>query len=482
MNPAKLTLTLWLLMLALSSPANAGLESEVQALAGTMNWPLPPQQADIDRREGGQITVAPLFSSEQGSWPFEPFTHNGLFTVIANYQQQHPRGLHLSTGHLSLGELHRQLDDPRILRRHKDGYLLSYPLVIDSDGHLEIADSTLYLDIFAGAAIINRGTLSVTDARVTVWQGQRPRADIANYRPFITSWAGSQTWLDHATLERLGYNAHLSRGLTLARSQAQSDTTPDAQIVIRDSVLESLTTGLEVREGQAWIARSQFRDSHHYGIDARNSMVQLQDSEVRNTRLNSAIRLQQRAHLQLTDTLLVGAGKSALESPGFNGQVLLNRAVLSASGSHGLALTANSPSELLITDSIIAGNTLSGAQLAGPVRAVLARNRLQNNQRAALRVDAPTGEAEVELLLWRNQLGRSEQAVIDAAPLARLAMAENHIELAAIEYDWLAGTLAPLQSVLAQRLFRAGCGVELRADEAGLPVLLPSGEADGRCH
>lgn len=466
-----------LALLLAPGSGHADLMADIAALSTStdspLNWPEPPQPRSRSSR--GQATIAPLFSSEQGSWPFEPFTHNGLFAVIANYQQQHPRGVHLRGGDVDLATLQRQLGDSRVLRPHKDGYLLSYPVVIGADAGLIVQDTTLYLDIYAGAAIINRGDLTVRDATVTVWQGQRPRARIAQYRPFITGWAGSRTWLDGAVLDRLGYDAHLSRGLTLARSQAQSANLPPARLVARHSRFDNLSSGLELRQGEAWISDSEFHRNRHYGIDASDSRLRVRASEFRDTRLNSSLRVQGDSRLRVTDTLFAGAHKSALESPGFSGELTLLRSVIGHSGSHGLALSANGPARLRLADSVIAGNQLSGVQLQGPIQATLTGNRFRHNRRPALRVDARQPAGEVELLLWRNHIGRSDQAILTGAALARLAMADNQLELATIEHDWLRGYLAPLQSEVAQRLFRHGCPVDIRADEHNRPRFQATG-------
>jgi len=57
------------------------------------------QMADLSiRRPAGrtQVSLQPMFSSQQGSWPIEPFVNNGTFRANAGYQSHHPQAVIIS--------------------------------------------------------------------------------------------------------------------------------------------------------------------------------------------------------------------------------------------------------------------------------------------------------------------------------------------------------------------------------------------------
>ena len=192
-----------------------------------------------------KTSLRTMFSAQVGSWPFEPFVHNGLFKVIAGYQASHPQALRISAGRIDLEQLFRAVGNPQILRRHKDGYLLSYPLLIDADAALVVDNASLYLNANSGSALINQGQLVLRHALVQGWSGAHTETAQAGFRPFIVSWAGSVTLVDHSTLSRLGYNAHLARGLGAARSAEQDERNAPASLWIHDSLFDELTTAVD---------------------------------------------------------------------------------------------------------------------------------------------------------------------------------------------------------------------------------------------
>ena len=158
-----------------------------------------------------------MFSAQQGSWPFEPFVHNGMFKEIAQYQRQHPRIIVIQGGRATLGMLYRQLSNERILRRHQGGYLLSYPLMIAPDAALVLENEPLFLQAHTGTALINRGALHISNALVASHTNNQD-TPAGNTRPFLMNWAGSQLHMDNASIRNLGYDAYLSRGITTAIS------------------------------------------------------------------------------------------------------------------------------------------------------------------------------------------------------------------------------------------------------------------------
>lgn len=136
-------------------------QRDLQQLQQQVSQAVQLQVSERPRPAGrASVSLQPMFSSQAGSWPFEPFVNNGLFRAIAGYQAHHPQAVMVRGGSISLAQLHDALNDPKIIKRYKDGYLLSYPLVIASDGGLLLEGTSLYLYSYSGTALINQGWLA----------------------------------------------------------------------------------------------------------------------------------------------------------------------------------------------------------------------------------------------------------------------------------------------------------------------------------
>ncbi|MCS5516615.1 hypothetical protein NWF32_21630 [Pseudomonas qingdaonensis] len=126
-----------------------------------------------------------MFSAQGGSWPFEPFVNNGLFRAVAGYQAHHPQAVLIQGGSITLAQLADTLNNPQVLKRYKDGYLLSYPLMIAADGGLVLEGTSLYLYSYSGTALINQGWLGLNQSRLKAWPATRPATPSA---PGARSW------------------------------------------------------------------------------------------------------------------------------------------------------------------------------------------------------------------------------------------------------------------------------------------------------
>ncbi|WP_041523922.1 right-handed parallel beta-helix repeat-containing protein [Gilvimarinus agarilyticus] len=430
----------------------------------------------IGSDQNGTFSIDPMYASERGSWPFEPFANNGLFSVIAGYQQHHPRALSLTEGHYTLSELAKAVNNETILRAHKDGFLLSYPLQILPGASLSVENTTLYLAAYSGTALINRGDFQLNSSRLTVWQGDRAPSSVPNYRPFLVAWAGSRTWLLDSHLDRLGYNANLSRGVTVTRSKDQSTADAAPQLLVRSSRFSDMTSAIDLNGADALIQQAEFDNNRHYGVDAADSRVAINASQFNTASVNSLIRVTGSSDMFISSCRLDRAAKHGVEWLSSTGSLVVRDSVIAGAAGHAITVAESEPGKsgaLVLQGNILARNGKSGLNLENFTSAVLRDNTFSGNDDYAISYRNEQDAPESELLLQNNRFVQSAQPALRTQNVARLALLNNQFSLGPVNQKLVAGDLEPYQSRIAQEIFKYRCYTEVvrSVSGSGLTVL-----------
>lgn len=419
-----------------------------------------------------QISQPQLFSAQRGSWPFEPLVGSGLFKVIAAYQSQHPRALQIDAGRIDLAQLERAVANPQILRRHKDGYLLSYPLLIGPQAALLIEDTRLYLNSRSGAALINQGQLQLQRSQLQSWSGNTDSKDPALFRPFILAWAGSSTWIEDSSLTRLGYNAHLTRGLSTRRSASQGPGVAPARLLIRHSQLSEMASGAELHDALALIDDSRFNDLQQYAIDLHDSHLSLRLNQIKNVRNQSAIRIAGASSGDVTQNLILASGKAAIEISAQSGELSLRDNLIGNSGSHGIQLQGHSGGRLLLAGNLIANSSGSGIDGENLDSALIVANRISASPEYAISLRSSQAQ-QGEIGLFDNQLAGSGKSMIRSEGVQQLQLGGNRFQGVAVNQALLAGDLQAVQSLLLETTLKQGCFARLQLTSSALPIIPP---------
>lgn len=411
-----------------------------------------------------RVSLAPMFSAQLGSWPFESLVGSGLFKVIADYQSQHPQVLRIDAGSIDLAQLERAVANPKVLTRHKDGFLLSYPLLIGAKAALLIEDSHLYLNSRSGAALINLGQLRLQRSHLQSWSGATEPDQPRLFRPFIMAWAGSLTLIEHSSLTRLGYNAHLTRGLSSRRSPQQGADTGPARLLIRDSQLREMASGAELHDALALIDNSSFDDIQQYAIDLHDSRLSLRQNRIRQVHNQSAIRIGGTSSGDVTHNLIVASGKSAIEVVAQSGDLSLRDNLIGNSGSSGIRLQdrpAQADGRLLLTGNLIANSHGSGIDAQNISAALIIGNRISASPEYAISL-RNSGSQPSEIGLFNNRLASIGKSMIRSHGVTRLQLGGNRFEELAVNQVVLAGDLLPVQSLLLETTVKLGCIARLQ--------------------
>ncbi|WP_313644454.1 right-handed parallel beta-helix repeat-containing protein [Pseudomonas sp.] len=423
------------------------------------------EQGERQRPTGrASVSLQPMFSAQAGSWPFEPFVNNGLFRAIAGYQSHHPQVVMLRGGSMTLAQLHDALNDSRILKRYKDGYLLSYPLMIGSDAGLVLEGTALYLSSFSGTALINQGWLGLNQSRLESMAGEQPGSTDRAWRPFVVAWAGSHTQVIGSTLKRLGYNANLSRGLTTALSTQQAANTRPATVIIRDSQLSEMSTAVELQHSQASISASRIEQSQQYAIDVQNSQVNLHGNQLRGIDNNSGVRLRGKTRAAVEANLILGATKAGIEVSDQQGAVLLSGNRIGDSRGNGIQLRSLAPtaSAPLVIDGNLLGSSQGSALDASEVGALaLLDNRIGNTSEYAISLRNSTPQAG-PLIISGNRLGQVGKALLRVEGMRDVLLGGNSFEGKPLLQNLLIGDLLPVQGQLLEATVRQGETVRVR--------------------
>lgn len=409
----------------------------------------------------GSVTLEPMYSAQAGSWPFEPFVHNGLFRAIASYQAQHPRAVVIRGGSITLEQLRTQLNDARVLGRHDDGYLLSYPLMIANDAALLIDDQVLYLFGPSGTALINQGLLRVQNSRLQSWSDGRATDTDRPTRPFIMNWAGSRLQIEASQLVRIGYNANLSRGVSSGLSPHQSANRPPAQILIEGSRFEEMASALELNHSQALVRGNQFIRQQQYAIDLGNSRFLLADNRIDGVKNNSGVRVSGSSSGRIQNNLILRAGKSAIEVSAQHGALLIQGNRLGASLGYGLMLRQiGDGSGLLVQDNLIANSRLSAIDAAELSGALILDNRIHSTPEYAISLRNAQPSAG-RLVITGNRLESIGKAMIRVEGMQDTILGDNHFKATPLLQNLLTGDLLPLQSQILDSTVRRRCHLQI---------------------
>lgn len=197
-----------------------------------------------------------------------------------------PQVIKIAGGAIKLAELVRQIDDEAMLSQVGQIVTLRRPILIQPGGMLIVdGEQTreLRLSTDRGAFVANAGTLFVLGAKVTSWDEKNSRPseieDAEAFRPYISSYIRSQTYLADSTFEHLGYHAPTAYGLSLSsqpernRGEPSSDW-PTGHIV--GNVFRGMYYGFYSYEARdVAIIGNTYEDSIRYGIDPHDRSTRL---------------------------------------------------------------------------------------------------------------------------------------------------------------------------------------------------------------
>ncbi len=203
-----------------------------------------------------------------------------LFNAQTNIN---PTYVFLSRGTFTLGQVAAQLGGGEGWEIGRDGTIITLrvPLVVGPFATLILsgAEASEYrISASKGAFIVNAGKLYVVDTSLIAYDedlGEPAYSDYENksqFRPFVTAWSDSQTYIAGSRFVGFGYSAGKTYGLSFTAGPRdivalRDDSQPPAGIVV-DSSFEQMLYGFYSYEAEGVsVIGNEYRDNIVYGID-----------------------------------------------------------------------------------------------------------------------------------------------------------------------------------------------------------------------
>lgn len=188
-----------------------------------------------------------------------------------------PQAIFIDDGYVNLKDLAKRVPKQYFSETATGVYLARLPIVVGHKGILEIDNSTqeLRLSQEAGSFLVNDGQLFVRDTQVTGWRekanGPATFRDAKEFRPFLLSWGGTETYIINTKMASFGYANSKSYGVSI------SQYTPNmAKVIKRDeptgwiigSEFSDMWYGFYCYETRDFVVKGNtYRDNVVYGID-----------------------------------------------------------------------------------------------------------------------------------------------------------------------------------------------------------------------
>ena len=188
-----------------------------------------------------------------------------------------PQAIFVDDGYMNLQELAKKVPKQYLSETSPGVFLARLPIVVGKKGILEIDKKTseLRLSQDAGAFLVNDNQLFVMDTKLTGWSekanGPSTFKAPKEFRPFLLSWGGTQTYMYNTKVASLGYNNSKSYGLSISQytpnMKAQMNR-PDPTGWIVNSEFSDMWYGYYCYETRDFVVKcNTYRDNIIYPID-----------------------------------------------------------------------------------------------------------------------------------------------------------------------------------------------------------------------
>ncbi|HEX5841554.1 MAG TPA: mannuronan 5-epimerase AlgG [Pseudomonas sp.] len=192
-------------------------------------------------------------------------------------QGEMPQVIVIEGGYMTPAELARQLPAKYFEQTAPGVFLARRPILVAQGATLHIDKQTKELRLSSdhGAFLINDGKLFITDSRLSAWREQGNHQDWyskkAQFRPFLNSWGGTETYIVNSVIASLGYTASKSYGVSIsqyspAMHKRMQRGKPTGWLI--NSMFDDMWYGFYCYEADDVVLKDNvFRNNIVYGID-----------------------------------------------------------------------------------------------------------------------------------------------------------------------------------------------------------------------
>ncbi|UVE16865.1 mannuronan 5-epimerase AlgG [Pseudomonas sp. LS44] len=237
-------------------------------------------QAKIQRSKPGRITLRRMLRQDALK---EFVGGNNRLAEWVRRQRGMPQAIFIEGGYVNLAELAQNLSKQYFSQTAKGVYLARLPIVVAQGATLHIDRQTLRLSQERGAFLVNDGKLFIEGSQIIGWREAANAAasfrTAKEFRPFLLSWGGTETYIVNSTVTSLGYDESKSYGLNISQyspdmRKRMGRAAPRGWLI--DSEFVDLWYGFYCYEAQDIVVKGNtYRDSLIYGIDPHDRSQRL---------------------------------------------------------------------------------------------------------------------------------------------------------------------------------------------------------------
>lgn len=256
-----------------SSAPTAPLELATPKLPDISGYTAEAIAAKIVRSKAGKISVRRMMQEDA----LKDFI-GGDNKMAEWVVRQHgiPQAIFVDDGYMNLKDVAKKL--PKYVIETAPGvFLAKLPIVVGRHGILEIDKQTreLRLSQEAGSFLVNDGQLFVRDTKITGWRekdnGPATFTSPKEFRPFLLSWGGTETYIANSKIASFGYANSKSYGVSISQytpNMAKMLKRPEPTGWIVGSEFSDMWYGFYCYETRDFVVKGNtYKDNIVYGID-----------------------------------------------------------------------------------------------------------------------------------------------------------------------------------------------------------------------
>lgn len=280
-----------------SSAPTAPLELATPTLPDLSGYTAEAVAAKIVRTKPGKVSVRRMMQ-ENALKDFIGGDNKMAEWVV----RQHgiPQAVFLDDGYMNLKDLAKKV--PKYVIETSPGvYLAKIPIVVGQKGILEIDKQTqeLRLSQEGGSFLVNDGRMFIRDTKVTGWRekenGPATFRSPKEFRPFLLSWGGTETYIVNTKMASFGYANSKSYGVSISQytpNMAKVLKRPEPTGWIIGSEFSDMWYGFYCYETNDFVVKGNtYKDNIVYGIDPhdRSHRLIIADNTVYGTKKKHGI-------------------------------------------------------------------------------------------------------------------------------------------------------------------------------------------------
>ncbi|WQG58843.1 mannuronan 5-epimerase AlgG [Pseudomonas sp. RTB3] len=257
-----------------TSPPTAPLELAKPELPDISGYTAEAVAKKIVRSKPGKIKVRRMMQEDA----LKDFIggDNKMTEWVAR-QHGIPQAIFIEDGYINLRDLSKSLPKQYFSETSPGVFLARLPIVVGRKGILEIDNKTqeLRLSQEAGSFLINDGQLFVRDTKITGWReadnGPATFRKPNEFRPFLLSWGGTETYIVNSKIASFGYANSKSYGVSISQytpNMAKVLKRPEPTGWVIGSEFSDMWYGFYCYEARDVVIKGNtYRDNIVYGID-----------------------------------------------------------------------------------------------------------------------------------------------------------------------------------------------------------------------